>query len=86
MALSGGERQRRYREAHPLLTERDRLVMCKALAYAIVTIERLPRQQQEVSDKEAMLALLDQRAPANLGTEWFLERAIKNIDGTEFTA
>jgi hypothetical protein len=41
------------------ITGRDRLILCKALAYAIETIENLPDQWQEVSDKEDMIALLD---------------------------
>jgi hypothetical protein len=38
---------------------RDLYVLCKALAYAIETIEKLPPRWQEWSDKEDMKLLLD---------------------------
>jgi hypothetical protein len=41
------------------VTGRDHAAICKALAYAIVAIERLPDLWQEWSDKEDMRALLD---------------------------
>jgi hypothetical protein len=41
------------------ITGRDGFIICKALAYAIETIERLPEQWQEWSDKEDMKRLLD---------------------------
>ena len=86
MAMSGRERQRRYRATHPPITAPERYVVCRALAYAIVTIERLPKRQHKWSDKEAMMDLLDRFATPGLGSEYFLESAIKQIDGTELDA
>ncbi len=40
------------------ITGRDHSILCKALAYAIETIEALPEQWQEWSDKENMIGLL----------------------------
>ena len=41
------------------ITGRDSLIVAKALAYAIESIERLPQRWQEWSDKEDMVLLLD---------------------------
>jgi hypothetical protein len=41
------------------ITSREHTILCKALAYAIETIEALPPQWQEWSDKEDMIKLLD---------------------------
>jgi hypothetical protein len=40
------------------ITGRDHYIICKALAYAITAIERLPDRWQEASDKEDMRRLL----------------------------
>jgi hypothetical protein len=40
------------------ITGRDHYVICKAPAYAITAIERLPDEWQEASDKEDMRRLL----------------------------
>jgi hypothetical protein len=40
------------------MTVRETYVMAKALAYAIKTIEALPRRWQEYSDKEDMKLIL----------------------------
>jgi hypothetical protein len=45
------------------ITGRDHSTICKALAYAIVAIERLPDEWQEWSDKEDMGKLLEARCP-----------------------
>ncbi len=42
------------------ITGRDHSILCKALAYAIETIEALPEQWQEWSDKEDMIEVLGQ--------------------------
>ena len=41
------------------ITRRDHAITCKALAYAIVAIERLPEMWREESDKEDMRRLLE---------------------------
>lgn len=41
------------------ITGRDGYIIAKALAYAIETIERLPDEWQEFSDKEDMKMLFD---------------------------
>lgn len=41
------------------ITGRDTYIICKALAYAILTIERLPTQWQEWSDCQDMKAILE---------------------------
>ena len=41
------------------VTIRDIYVTAKALAYAVVTIERLPAERQEWSDMQNMKSLLD---------------------------
>jgi predicted RecB family nuclease len=43
------------------LTGRDDAILMQALAYAIVTIDRLPRDRQEWSNREDMWALLTAR-------------------------
>lgn len=40
------------------VTRRDNFILCKGLAYAIETIEHLPDEWQEWSDKEDMIVLL----------------------------
>ncbi len=40
------------------ITGRDGFILCKALAYAIITIEKLPVAWREASDREDMIALL----------------------------
>jgi len=41
------------------ITGRDHWLLCKALAYAIETIGRLPKRWQERSDRQDMIKLLD---------------------------
>lgn len=45
------------------VTGRDGFIMTKALAYAITTIDCLPRDQQEGSDRDDMLDLLCAMVP-----------------------
>jgi hypothetical protein len=59
------------------VTGRDHFIMCKALAYAIVAIGRLPKEWQEQSDREDMLALL--RAMARQ-PDYFLTCAQSNLE------
>jgi hypothetical protein len=42
------------------ITGRDGYIICKALAYAIETIERLPQRWQELGDLEDMKLILDE--------------------------
>jgi hypothetical protein len=41
------------------ITGRDHYIVCKALAYAIEAIDRLPSEWQEGSDRDDMLQLLE---------------------------
>jgi hypothetical protein len=63
---------------------RDQLILCNALAYAILTIERLPRRQQEYSNKEDMKLVLEHLASNFLGVEHWMEVARNHMDGTFF--
>lgn len=63
---------------------RDRLILCNALAYAILTIERLPERQQEYSNKEDMKVMLDHFGSGFLGVEHWMEVARNHMDGTFF--
>lgn len=63
---------------------RDRLILCNALAYAILTIERLPDRQQEFSNKEDMKLMLNHFASEFLGVEHWMEVARNHMDGTGF--
>jgi hypothetical protein len=45
------------------VTGRDGFIMAKALAYAITTIDRLPRVRQEGSDRDDMRDLLCAMVP-----------------------
>lgn len=40
------------------ITGRDNYIIAKALAYAVLTIDNLPRARQERSDRNDMLSLL----------------------------
>ena len=55
------------------ITGRDALIVCKALAYAIVT---------EHEDKEDMKRLLDELAKGFLGTEFYMAGARSHVHGT----
>lgn len=63
---------------------RDRLILCNALAYAILTIERLPQQQQEWSNKEDMKLMLNYFASEFLGVVHFMDGARNHMDGVGF--
>jgi hypothetical protein len=54
------------------VTGRDGLIVMKALAYAIVAIERLPDKWQEWSDKEGMRKLLDAMTSDQDERDWYL--------------
>jgi hypothetical protein len=45
------------------ITGRDNIIIAKALAYAITTIDSLPRVRQEGSDRDDMLDLLSAMVP-----------------------
>ena len=55
------------------------LLLCKALAYAIITIERLPEHRQAFSDKEAMRDLLTDLYPED--AQRMLDEAHRQITG-----
>jgi hypothetical protein len=55
MIISKGRRRRQLAS----ITGRDGYLVLQALAYAILTIEKLPTKQQEQSNKEQMEKLLD---------------------------
>lgn len=59
------------------ITGRDNYIMCKALAYAIVTIDRLPERWQEQSDQSDMKALLEALTTA---PDMYLIRARSHIE------
>jgi len=61
------------------ITGRDGYILCKALAYAILCIERLPPRWQEFSDKEDMKVMLEYFANLHLGTEHFMLTAQAHI-------
>ena len=54
---------------------RNNVIIMKALAYAIVAIERLPEQWQEWGDKEDMRALLDAMAGSAIYHDHFITEA-----------
>jgi hypothetical protein len=60
------------------ITGRDGYLVLQAFAYAILTIERLPDEQQEWSNKEQMKILLDLWSRGH--SEDFLDNARFHID------
>jgi hypothetical protein len=63
---------------------RDRLILCKALAYAMQAIQALPTVQQEYSDALDMRLMLDHMTKDFIDSEFFIENAKKHIAGTGF--
>jgi len=63
---------------------RDTLIVCNALAYAILTIERLPVDQQEYSNMQDMRAMLEHIASQFLGVDYFISGARRHMDGEGF--
>ena len=59
MRVNSNSRKERQAEN---VTGRDGYIICKALAYAIETIERLPEERQEKSDKSDMEKLFNHLA------------------------
>lgn len=59
---------------------RDQLVICKALAYAIIIIERQPFAFRETSDMEDMKLALEYYSLSFLGVTHFMEEARQHID------
>jgi hypothetical protein len=66
------------------VTGRDGYIICKALAYAIAAIERLPEQWQEHGDREDMRALLN--AVAGHGSRYFMTAARAHLERRGVTA
>ncbi len=64
---------------------RDRFILCNTLAYAILTIERLPKRQQEYSNKEDMKLLLEYMSGDFLGAQHWMDVARHHMDGVGFT-
>jgi hypothetical protein len=61
---------KRPKNAYRGVTGRDSFIMAKALAYAIETIRRLPRDWQEFSDMTDMLKLLKANAGSNMARHY----------------
>jgi len=59
---------------------RDRYVICNALAYAIIIIERQPIGHRETSDMEDMKIILERLASGFMGADYFMEEARTHID------
>src|SRR5215467_4444621 len=53
------ERRRMMKVPLTGATGRDKYIVCKALAYAILVIESLPNEQKELNDARDMKTLLD---------------------------
>jgi hypothetical protein len=67
------------RDAARSITGRDGYLVLQALAYAIVTIERLHKKQQELLNKEQMKTLLDVWSRGQ--ADDFLEKARCHVTG-----
>jgi hypothetical protein len=59
---------------------REDLIIAKALAYAILTIESLPPRWQEWSDKEDMKVLLER---AEVFKDFVMSEAKHHLDGAK---
>jgi hypothetical protein len=64
------------------ITGRDSYLICQALAYAILAIERLPVRWQEASNQRGMKRILEQAAGDNPGYEFYIDRARRHLDQT----
>ncbi len=62
------------------ITGRDGYIVCKALAYAIVTIERLPDMWQELSDRDDMKKLLDHFSTSERMTHYYMTGARSHVE------
>jgi hypothetical protein len=60
-----------------LAFRRDRYITCKALAYAILAIERRPKRWQEYNDMQDMRMLLMELSGE---PDFYLEGARRHID------
>ena len=61
------------------ITGRDDMIINKALAYAILTIENLPRERQEQSDCDDMRALLVARTSSAAHRDHVMQGARAHI-------
>jgi hypothetical protein len=68
------------------VTGRDEYIVNKALAYAILTIDRLPQVFQERSDQADMKRLLARRVPNAQERKFLLACAAGHIDRTGLNA
>lgn len=66
------------------VTGRDASVVCKALAYAIHTIESLPFEYRENSDMADMKTLLEHYAASNYGVGYYMENARSHMEQSSF--
>ena len=64
----------------PSVTGRDGYIMAKALAYAIAYIDSLPEEKREASDRNDMVALLNDNVPDPTEREW-LARGVEAHTG-----
>ena len=67
------------------VTGRDTFVICKALAYAIITIERRPFEYRETSDCNDMKKLLKHLSTENLTVDFYMEEARRHIDEVKYS-
>ena len=70
--------KKRDSENYTDITGRDSYIILKALAYASITIERLPDAFQERSDRMDMIAILN--ATAGESANYFLTTARSHIE------
>jgi len=75
MSISKGRRRRQPAS----VTGRDGYLVLQALAYTILTIEALPKCQQEWSNKEDMKALLHVLSRGD--SEYYPDDARRHIEG-----
>lgn len=67
------------------ITGRDGFIIRKALAYGIVAICQLPKEQQEYSDMQDMRAILNHLCIGlQLGSEFFIDNAMAHLNGDGF--
>jgi hypothetical protein len=65
------------------VTGRDRLIIAKALAYAIQAIEALPESRRENSDQVDMKRMLRAISEDDVELEMFMQGALSHLLGAE---
>jgi hypothetical protein len=66
------------------LTGRDRLIICKALGYAIEAIGKLPPEWQEASDREDMILLLIHLSKDQLPVSFYISTAKRHLEQRKY--